>query len=83
MAKPKRGSNPRKDSLHELPAADTSRWHRHRKAQVVRAVRVGAISLEEACQRYRLSIEEFHSWQQLIEAHGLPGLRTTYAKRYR
>ncbi len=55
----------------------------HRKAQVVRAVHAGIITLEEACRRYRLSTEEFGSWQRSIEAHGLPGLRVTYGKRYR
>ncbi len=69
--------------IDDLPAPDTKRWHIHRKAQVVRAVRAGVITLDEACRRYRLSAEEFGSWQQLIEEHGLPGLRVTHAKRYR
>ena len=71
------------DSADALPASDTKRWNVHRKAQVVRAVRVGIISLEEACGRYRLSAEEFASWQRSIKAHGLPGLRATYGKQYR
>lgn len=69
--------------VDDLPAPDTKRWHIHRKAQVVDAVRAGVVSLEEACRRYQLSADEFASWQQLIEAHGLPGLRVTYGKRYR
>ena len=67
----------------DLPAPDTKRWHVHRKAQVVYAVRSGLVSVDDACRRYKLSAEEFASWQQLIEAHGLPGLRVTYGKRYR
>jgi hypothetical protein len=54
-----------------------------RKAEVVAAVRAGLISLEEACDRYRLSVEEFLSWQRLIDKHGLRGLRTTRLQQYR
>jgi len=83
MAKAQRSPRGTQKSPDDLPAPDTKRWHVHRKAQVVRAVRMGVITLEEACRRYRLSAEEFDSWQQLIEAHGLPGLRVTFAKDYR
>ena len=47
------------------------------------AVRRGVLSLEEACARYRLSVEEFTSWQRLIERHGMAGLRTTRLQDYR
>ncbi|MDN5249420.1 MAG: DUF1153 domain-containing protein, partial [Alphaproteobacteria bacterium] len=36
-----------------------------------------------ACTRYKLTIEEFISWQSLIDMHGLRGLRTTQVKKYR
>jgi hypothetical protein len=42
-----------------LPAANTPRWVIRRKAEIVAAVRSGAISLEAACDRYKLSIEVF------------------------
>ena len=48
-----------------------------RKAEVVAAVRGGLLSLDEACKRYSLTIDEIVTWQRLIERHGLPGLRTT------
>lgn len=67
----------------DLPPPDTERWVIRRKAQVVAAVRGGLISLDEACRRYRLSVEEFLSWQRAIDAHGLPGLRTTRIQHYR
>jgi len=67
----------------DLPPSDTKRWVIRRKAQVVSAVRAGVISLEEACRRYDLSVEEFLSWQRAIEDHGLPGLRATRLKDYR
>jgi Protein of unknown function (DUF1153) len=70
-------------SLADLPPPETKRWVIRRKAAVVTAVRRGALTLEDACKRYRLSVEEFTSWQRLIERHGLPGLRTTRLQDYR
>lgn len=70
-------------TLSDLPPADTKRWVIRRKAIVVAAVRGGLISLEEACKRYSLSVEEFLSWQRAIEKHGLPGLRVTRIQDYR
>ena len=70
-------------SVDDLPPPNTERWVIRRKAEVVAAVRAGLISLEEACERYRLSVEEFLSWQRLIDKHGLRGLRTTRLQQYR
>jgi hypothetical protein len=70
-------------SLDSLPPPDTKRWVIRRKAEVVAAVRAGVISIEEACRRYTLSIEEFLSWQRLVDSHGLPGLRVTRLQEYR
>jgi len=70
-------------SLPELPPPDTKRWVARRKAVVVDAVRSGAISLEEACRRYDLSLEEFVAWQRAIESHGVAGLRVTRLQIYR
>lgn len=67
----------------ELPPPDTKRWVMRRKAEVVAGVRSGLISLEEACQRYTLSVEEFLSWQRLIDRHGVRGLRATRLQEYR
>jgi hypothetical protein len=66
-----------------LPPANTKRWVIRRKAEVVAAVRGGLLTLEEACGRYMLTVEEFQSWQRAIEQHGLPGLRTTRLQEYR
>ena len=66
-----------------LPPPDTKRWVVRRKAQVVSAVENGSISLEHACERYSLSVEEFLSWQRVIEEHGLRGLRATRVQQYR
>jgi Protein of unknown function (DUF1153) len=70
-------------SLDHLPPPGTKRWVIRRKAAVVAAVRNGLLTLEDACKRYHLSVEEFLSWQRLIERHGLPGLRATRLQDYR
>jgi len=69
--------------LHELPSPDTRRWVVRRKAVVVQAVRSGTITLQEACRRYNLSVEEFLAWQRAIERYGIPGLRVTRLQIYR
>ncbi|MGD1880335.1 MAG: DUF1153 domain-containing protein [Kiloniellaceae bacterium] len=70
-------------SLDDLPPPGTKRWVIRRKAEVVTAVRAGLLTLEEACARYNLSVEEFLSWQSLIDKHGMRGLRTTRLQQYR
>lgn len=70
-------------SIDDLPPPNTKRWVIRRKAEVVAAVRSGVISLEEACRRYTLSIEEFLTWQRLIDSHGMAGLRVTRLQDYR
>ena len=66
-----------------LPPSNTKRWVIRRKAEVVAGVRAGLLSLQEACDRYDLSVEEFLSWQRMIERHGMLGLRTTRLQDYR
>ena len=70
-------------TLGDLPPRETERWVIRRKAEVVAAVRGGLLSLDEACQRYRLTNEEFLGWQKSIDSHGLAGLRTTRIQQYR
>jgi hypothetical protein len=41
------------------------------------------MTIEEACETYQLSEEEFRSWQQTIEIHGLAALRATRIQQYR
>jgi Protein of unknown function (DUF1153) len=69
--------------LEDLPPPGIKRWVIRRKAEVVAAVRGGILSLDEACDRYKLSVEEFLSWQRSIDRHGLRGLRTTRIQDYR
>jgi uncharacterized protein DUF1153 len=70
-------------SAHDLPPPSTTRWVVRRKAEVVAAVRGGLLSLEEACERYKLTVEEFVSWRVAIDDHGLAGLRSTKLQKYR
>jgi hypothetical protein len=64
-------------TIADLPTPETKRWVIRRKAEAVAAVRGGLLSLEEACSRYRLTVDEFLSWQYSIDQHGLAGLRST------
>jgi hypothetical protein len=66
-----------------LPSPTTKRWVIRRKAAVVNAVKSGMLTLEQACERYKLSTEEFFNWQTLVEQHGIPGLRVTRLQTYR
>ena len=70
-------------TIDDLPPPETRRWVIRRKAEVVSGVRNGLISLEDACNRYKLSVEEFLTWQRLIDQHGMRGLRTTRLQQYR
>ena len=46
-------------TFEDLPPPTTRRWVARRKAELVAAVRGGIISLEDACARYQLFVEEF------------------------
>ena len=70
-------------TIADLPEPGTTRWVIRRKAEVIAAVRGGLISLDEACSRYMLTVDEFLSWQHSLDQHGLPGLRTSRTQQYR
>lgn len=70
-------------TLDNLPAAGTKRWVARKKAQIVAAVRGGLLSLDEACERYQLTPEEFLAWQSALDHFGLNGLRATDGRDYR
>lgn len=61
----------------------TTRWVVRRKAEVVAAVRSGVVSLDEVCQRYSLTRDEFEAWASFIDRHGVDGLRATRLQYYR
>ena len=70
-------------TLADLPSPNTKRWVIRRKAEVVSAVRGGLLSLESACDRYKLTDEEYASWERAIDKHGMQGLRATRVQQYR
>jgi hypothetical protein len=70
-------------TIADLPQPGTKRWVIRRKAEVIAAVRGGLLSLEEACSRYMLTVDELLSWQSAMDQHGLAGLRTTRIQQYR
>jgi uncharacterized protein DUF1153 len=45
-------------------------------------LRNGKITVEQTLRRYRLSYEQFLSWQRAFETYGLPALRDTRVKQY-
>lgn len=76
-------AQPDGEPFNELPSPDTKRWVVRRKAIVVQAVRNGVLTLQEACHRYNISLEEFLAWQRAIDRYGVPGLRVTRLQIYR
>jgi hypothetical protein len=70
-------------TLDSLPPPSTTRWVVRRKAEVVSAVNGGLLSVDEACGRYGLSLEEFASWQRAVDRSGMPGLRVTRIQHYK
>ncbi|PXW78461.1 uncharacterized protein DUF1153 [Blastomonas natatoria] len=70
-------------TLDNLPAPGTKRWVVRRKAEVVAAVNGGLLTIDEVCERYDLTLEEFASWQRAVDRSGMPGLRVTRIQHYR
>jgi len=70
-------------TLASLPPAGTTRWVVRRKAEVVAAVNGGLLSINDVCERYHLTLEEFASWQRAVDRSGMPGLRVTRIQHYR
>lgn len=70
-------------SLDSLPPASTTRWVVRRKAEVVAAVNGGLLSVDDACARYNLTLEEFATWQRAVDRSGMAGLRVTRIQHYK
>jgi hypothetical protein len=76
-------SRMRKRVETELPSLHSRRWTIRRKAAVLEALHSGALTLDEARERYALSVEEIRAWERQVERHGLYGLRATRVQIYR
>jgi len=70
-------------TVASLPPPGTTRWVVRRKAEVVAAVNGGLLSINDVCERYDLTLEEFASWQRAVDRSGMPGLRVTRIQHYR
>jgi hypothetical protein len=70
-------------TVESLPSPYTTRWVIRRKAEIVAAVNGGLISIDEACERYSLTLDEIVSWQRAIDRTGMKGLRVTQLQYYR
>lgn len=70
-------------ALEDLPSSGITYWVSRRKAEVLAAIDGGMLSTEEACARYRLSLEELASWRRSIDRAGIAGLRITRLQHYR
>lgn len=64
-------------TLADLPPVDTKRWVPKRKAALITAVETGLISPEDACRRYKLTMEEYTGWKVALKEFGPGGLKTT------
>ncbi len=70
-------------TIDSLPPPSTTRWVVRRKAEVVAAVNGGLLSVDEVCDRYSLTLEEFAGWQRAVDRSGMPGLRVTRIQHYK
>jgi len=70
-------------TIATLPAPETTRWVVRRKFEVVAAVNGGLLTIDEACERYNLTLEEFAAWQRAVDRSGMQGLRVTRLQHYR
>ena len=70
-------------TLATLPPAGTTRWVVRRKAEVVAAVHGGLLSIDDVCNRYGLTLDEFAGWQRAVDRSGMPGLRVTRIQHYK
>ena len=69
--------------ISNLPTSYDTRWSASRKAAVVRAVQTGTLSLGTALERYRLSGNEFRSWEEHLATDGVRGLKARELRTHR
>jgi Protein of unknown function (DUF1153) len=66
-----------------LPTSASIRWQASDKAAVVVAIRAGTITFTEACERYRLSLEELTAWEAAFDQDGMAALQVKYGVHFR
>jgi hypothetical protein len=67
----------------KLPPMGAMTWGVRRKAAVVKAIRVGVITRDEACARHLLSHEELAAWEIGFDKAGTAGLSAKGSLKHR
>ena len=63
--------------LRNLPESQTVRWVMRRKLEVLTAVRLGLLNIDDACKWYGISMEELLSWKSALDRFGPVGLHAS------
>lgn len=58
------------------------RWVMQRKLELLRDIRNGKLTVDQACDRYRLSTDELFAWREALERQGPNGLLATRRNRH-
>src|SRR4051812_29681354 len=66
-----------------LPSTRPRRWVAQRKAEILAAVEVGLLTVDEACARYALTLDEFLAWKRVVGTAGVSGLKVNRVQDYR
>ena len=61
-------------NLADLPTSQSVRWSMRRKSEVLTAIRCGLLTVEDAFNRYAISLDELISWQIAMNRFGPEGL---------
>ena len=77
------GSNGEVLTADTLRSPRLKRWVARRKAEVLAAVDCGLLSVDEACARYGISLDEFLSWNRAVGRAGLHGLSVKRVQDHR
>ena len=64
-----------------LPLPGCTVWSARKKVAVIKAIRDGSLSREQAYHRYMLSEEELVSWEVGFDMGGIAGLRLRSRRR--
>lgn len=67
----------------QIPPAGDQRWTPRRKADVCCAIFAGALTMEEAAERWDMTLPEIASWLAHFRDHGKNGLSTTKLQDFR
>src|SRR3954449_1699898 len=77
------GSNGEVLTADTLPSPRLKRWVAGRKAEALAVVDCGLLSVDEACGRYGISLDEFLSWKRAVGRAGLRGLSVKRVQDHR